>query len=213
MKKQVGSMLVALMLLSGIVGCAKQPTEEISSSQASVETAVQEGADVYAKAELQSVEQDLKAAMDEVAVQDKKIFKNYDKAKQMLAKVKSGSEQIKTVVVTRREEARQKAVADLGAAQSAIENAKNQLSMAPKGKGSSADLAAMEADLTGLNEAVLGVQPLIDAGDFAGASEKAGAVSLKANDISAQVTLAMEKMAEQKRLAAEAKAAKKGKKK
>ncbi|MBU0728316.1 MAG: hypothetical protein KKE17_11615 [Proteobacteria bacterium] len=197
MKKQIRFIVVALMFVAGITGCSKQPVEEISSSRAAVETVAQESAGIYAAQELRTLQADLAAALDEVKVQDGKMLKNYDNAKQLLAKVMSDSEQVRSVVATSKEQARLNSIDALQGAQASLAEAKNALAIAPKGKGSRADIEAMGADLNGLEESMYTIQPLIDAGEYAGATEKAGIVSQKANEISSQVKLAMEKVAKE----------------
>jgi len=199
MKKQVIKILVGLMLVTGAAGCAKPPTEEMNASQASIQAVTSEGANVYAKDELAGLQKEMAAAQDEIKVQEGKLFKNFDKAKEMIAKAKAGAEGLKPVVATRKEEAKQNAIAGLAAAQAAVTEAKDLLANAPKGKGTSADIEAMGADLNGLSESLPGVQSMIDSADYFGAADKAGVISQKAGEVSAQVKAAMEKMAASKK--------------
>ncbi len=75
----------------------------------------------------------------------------------------------------------------------AVEDAKKLLKKAPKGKGTSADIEALKADMAGLDQAMTEVQGLIDTEDYVVAAEKATAVKAKAAEVAGQVTAALEK--------------------
>ena len=138
---------------------------------------------------------ELNAAMEEVKTQDAKYFKNYDKAKEMLAKAKADADTLKTGLAAKKEQAKNDATANLAAASEAVKAAKAALSKAPKGKGAAADIEAMKGDLQGAEAALAEVQPLIDGQDYIAARDKAAGVKAKADEVSAAVAAAMEKMA------------------
>jgi hypothetical protein len=187
--------LAAMVLMFGISGCAKEPVEEIRLTRTAVEAVVQEDGEKYAAEELLILKKDVAKAMDEIRIQNDSFLKDFDQAKQMLAKVTIDSEQLKPVIASRKEEARQKAVAAQESAYASITQAGDLLSVAPEGKGSSAEIEAMSADLKGLFESMPEVRELIDSGDYASAAIKAVAVSEIADQISAEVKQALEKVA------------------
>jgi hypothetical protein len=194
MKKEMLKILVGVVLVAGLVGCAKPPTEEVNASQIAIQAVITEGANVYAKEELAGLQKEVNAVQDEIKVQDNKLFKNFDKAKEAALKAKVDADALKTVVIARKEEAKKKAMADLVVAKEVIAEAKGLLANAPKGKGSKADIEAMGADLNGLNDSLVGVQALIDSNDYLGASDKAGIVTQKANEVATQVKTAISKV-------------------
>jgi hypothetical protein len=183
--------LVALVL----VGCGSQPAQEIQAAKTAVDAVAAEGGEKFAPAETKGVSDALNAAMEEVKTQDGKFFKNYDKAKELLAKAKGDAESLKTGLAAKKEQAKSEATANLAAAGDAVKAAKAALAKAPKGKGAAADLEAMKGDLQGLEAALAEVQPLIDSQDYAAARDKAAGVKTKADEVSAAVTAAMEKVA------------------
>ncbi|RJQ55027.1 MAG: DUF4398 domain-containing protein [Nitrospiraceae bacterium] len=193
MKKLLLSLTVALTMLVVLVSCAKQPTQEMNDTKAAIDAVIAEGGDKYAAEEVKSLNDQLTAATDEVKVQDGKFFKNYDKAKEMLAKVKADSDALKAEIPARKEKAKNDAVASLEAATTAVSDAKAMLGKAPKGKGTKADIEAMRADIAGLEASLAEVQSLIDGEDYMAALDKANGIKDKAAEVSNQITMAMEK--------------------
>lgn len=174
-------------------GCAKQPTEEIEAAKAAVVAAMQEGAEKYAKDDLKGLNDSLAAAMEEVQTQEKKTFKNYDKAKEELASVKSRAEALKAELPERKARMKNDAMTAEAAARTAVGEAMALLAKAPKGKGTMADIEALKSDVDGLESSMGEVQGLIQSEDFAAATEKANAIQGKAAEVSAEINKALEK--------------------
>lgn len=189
--------LLAVNVLSALVlvGCGSQPAQEIQAAKTAVDAVVAEGGEKFAPTEVKGLTEAVNAAMEEVKTQDGKFFKNYDKAKELLAKAKGDAETLKTGLAAKKEQAKNEAAAGLSAAGEAVKAAKAALSTAPKGKGAAADIEAMKGDLQGLEAALAEVQPLIDSQDYAAARDKAAGIKGKADEVSAAVAAAMEKMA------------------
>jgi len=194
MKKLTLLMLCSTLMLA-VVACSKAPTEEINATKAALDAAVSEGAEKYTAADYKQINDQLNAAMEEIKVQDGKFLKDYEHSKQLLAEVKTSAEALKTKVATVKEEQRAAATTALSNANAAIGEALALLEVAPQGKGSLADIAMMKADVQGLQVALEEVQPLIDAGDYLAASDRAASIQGKAGSISEEVRIAQEKFA------------------
>ena len=192
--KRILVVLASLALVASLTACAKAPTEEINATKAAVDAAVAEGAQQYTPEDYKMVADQLAAANAEIKVQEEKFFKNFDKAKQMLAKTKADAEALKGKVAQRKEELKQAAVATLAQANAALVEAKDLLAKAPKGKGSKADIEAMQTDLAGVEAMLPEVQPMIDSGDFIGANEKANAILARVTAIIDEVKAAQAKV-------------------
>lgn len=185
-----------IMTLWALGGCAKAPTSEIEATQKTVEATRAAGSADYLPAEDKALSDKLNTAMQEIKTQDEKMapFRNYEQAKKMLAEVRQQSEQLKTAGAQKKEEAKQQAAALQSEANQAVQKAKDLLAQAPKGKGSEADLAALNADVDALNESMPAVQQAIDKGDYRDAISKATPIKEKANAITAEVEQAIEKV-------------------
>ncbi|MEK6529030.1 MAG: DUF4398 domain-containing protein [Nitrospirota bacterium] len=193
MKRLIVYLLVGLGMFAFIAGCSKQPTQEISDAKAAVDATVADGAEKYATEDLKRLNDSLTAATDEISIQDKKFFKSYTKAKEMLAQVKADAETLKTEIPAKKEKAKNDALTVQTEATTAVADAKALIAKAPRGKGSRADLEAMKADLAGLETSLAEVQTLISSEDYLAASEKAAAIKAKAAEVSDQINQAMEK--------------------
>lgn len=194
MKRSAVIFMVFVMAGLLLMGCGKQPVEDINAAKSAVDAVIAEGAEKFAPEDAKMLNDDLTAALDEIKVQDGKMMKNYGKAQEMLAKVKADAETLKTSLPTKKEEAKNNSLAAQEAAKASIEDAKKLLAKAPKGKGSRADIEAMKADVKGLEESLAEVQAAVDAEDYTAATNKAESIEVKALEVSSQVTQAMEKI-------------------
>ncbi len=185
--------LVLVLAIALVLAACKQPTQQINEAQAVIDEIAKAGADKYAAAEFKTLSDDMKAAQDEIAVQDKKFFKKFGTAKDMLAKVKTDAEALKAALPGKIDAAKNAAIAIQAEAKTAIDEAKELLEKAPKGKGSKKDIEALQADLAGAETAFAEIQTAFDAADYLGAADKAKSVKEKAVAVADQVKAAIEK--------------------
>jgi hypothetical protein len=193
MTRKFAELLVVAVAVFVLTGCGKKPAEEISTTQSAVDAVMAAGAETYAPEVAAEVKGDLDAAMAEVKLQDGKTFKSYGKAKEMLAAVKAKSEGAVATVETKKEEAKQNAMAAQQSARTALEEASSLVKQAPAGKGTTEDIEALKSDVKGLEESLPEVQKLLDSGDYMAALEKATSIEGKAKEVSSQITAAIEK--------------------
>lgn len=188
MKSVLRYSLVGLVLvLIFAVGCSKPPTEELNAAKSAVDAVALE-ASKYVAEDVKKLNDDLQAAQNEINA------KNYKQAKDILVQVKADAETLKTTLPEKKELAKNNAIAAQDAAKTAVDDAKALLAKAPRGKGSKADIEAMKADIKGLEESLPELQGLIDAEDYAVATEKANAIKEKAVAVSDQINQALEKV-------------------
>jgi hypothetical protein len=187
--------LVIIGILSAflVTGCAKAPEQEMTNAKAQIEAATTADVQTYAADELAQVNSDLNAALEEVKVQDEKWFGNFDKAKEMLAAVKTSSDNVIAVAAQRKEEAKQAAIAAQAEAVAAIEAAKALLAQAPKGKETKAEIEMLNADLTGYEESLAGIQASLDQEKYTEAKDSANLIKENAASVSSQVQAAIDK--------------------
>ena len=185
---------LALTLMVMLAACAKQPTQEMDAAKAAVDSAIAAGGDKYAKEEVKGLNDELTAATDEIKVQDGKFFKNYDKAKEILAKVKANADTLTTEIPAKKEKAKTDAQAAIDAAKTAVNDAKALLAKAPRGKGTKADIEALKADVAGLEASIKEAEGLMGTEDYMAATDKANGVKDKAAEVSGQISQAIEKV-------------------
>jgi hypothetical protein len=192
MKGLTKNLVLVLAIAVVLTGC-KQPTQLINDAQAAIDEVKKAGANKYAVDDLKKLEDAMKAANDEIATQDKKFFKKFGTAKDMLAKVKADADALKAALPGKIEAAKKAAVQVQTEAKAAIDEAKALLEKAPTGKGTKKDIDALKADLAGAETAFVEIQTAIDAQDYIGAADKAKAVKEKAVAVGDQVKAAIEK--------------------
>jgi hypothetical protein len=192
MKSLIKNLVLVLAIAVVLTGC-KQPTQLITDVQAAIDEVKKAGADKYAVDDFKKLEEAMKAANDEIATQDKKFFKKFGTAKDMLAKVKTEADALKAALPGKIEAAKNAAVLLQTETKAAIDEAKALLEKAPTGKGTKKDIDALKADLAGAETAFAEIQTAIDAQNYIGAADKAKAVKEKAVAVSDQVKAAIEK--------------------
>jgi protein TonB len=102
---RVGHLLIACGLAVAAVGCGAPPTTDIDAARASVDKATSGGASQYAPESLKAA-QDAQAALDaELKAQDAKLFKSYDKAKDLAATAKTAGDKAATEAAAAKEKA------------------------------------------------------------------------------------------------------------
>jgi len=209
MKRTLRVLLLMVMAVLLVTACAKQPTEEMAATKTAVDALVAAEGDKYAPAETSKVKADYDAAMAEIKVQDGKLFKNYDKAKELLTSSKTGAAAATELAAKKKEEAKQAAMAGETEAKAAVEQAVALIKKAPSGKGTTEDVEALRNDVKGLEEAAASLAGMIGSGDYLGAVDKAKAIKAKADEVSAQIKQAIEKKSKKKGAKKEVKKGKK----
>ncbi|MCJ7563395.1 MAG: hypothetical protein MUP52_02260 [Candidatus Aminicenantes bacterium] len=192
MKGLTKNLVLVLAIAVVLTGC-KQPTQLIDDAKAAIEDVTKAGADKYAADDLQKLNTDLTAALDEVNAQDKKFLKKFGTAKEMLTKLKTDVDALKAALPAKIEAAKNAAIQLQTEAKAAIDEAKALLAKAPKGKGTAKDIEAMKAELTGAETAFAEIQTALDAQDYIGAADKAKSIKEKAAAVTSQIQAAIEK--------------------
>jgi len=193
MKHLTKTVVLVLAIAVVLTGC-KQPTQLINDVKAAIETVTTAGADKYAAEELKAINDDLTKALDEVAAQDKKFFKKFGPAKEMLAAVQTKVTELTAALPAKIEAAKNAAIQLQGEAQTALTETAELLKKAPKGKGTAKDLEALQADLTGAEALFTEIQTALDAKDYIGAADKAKTVKDRVAAIAEQVNAAIAKV-------------------
>ena len=108
---------IAVVLALMVVGCASPPSADVDAAKAAVDKAVTAGADQYAADSLKAA-QDASAALDtELAAQQGKWFKSYEKTRELAAAAKAAGDKAAADAVAA------KAAADAAAAKAAADAA------------------------------------------------------------------------------------------
>ena len=114
---------IALGLALTVTGCAAPPAAEVDGAKAAVDTAVTGGADQYAAESLKTA-QEARAALDaELAAQEAKWFKSYDRTRELAVAAKAAGDKAAADALAAKQQA-DAAAAKVIAAAAAREKAK-----------------------------------------------------------------------------------------
>ena len=190
------SLLILSFAVAGLVsGCAAPPTSEVDAAKAAVENARKAEAPKYATAEFSGLEGSIKSIDAELGAQEGKfpLFRNFDRVKQDAIDTKSKADGVAKLAQENKAKAKAEAEAALNDATASIEAAKGSLGVAPRGKGTRADVEQLESDLAGVEAQVADVSSAISGEDYFGARDKASAIKSTADNVKSQVDEAIEK--------------------
>ena len=189
----VPTLAAVVMILA--VGCAKPPQEDISAAQAEMDKARQAQAETWAANEYRGANEAMNAAQAEINAQNEKWFKNYDKAKELLATAKADAAKASEAAVANKAQAKSDAEAAMTAADTAISTAEAALKVAPVTKDSKADLELFKNDLATLRSTLDAAKASFASEDYKKALESANSVKDQATSIATQLEAAKAKRA------------------
>ncbi len=182
--------LAGVALLS--VACAKEPTDALNAAKAALEAAKTAGAADYAPSALAAADTAAAALEAELKAQAEKftLTRSYTKAGELATAAKAAADQAAAEAVTGKEQMKAEATTLIAGVRGSIDAAKQALANAPKGKGSAADLEAMNADVAGVETALGEMDAALSAGNFKDAKVKAKAAKATLDKIVADVQAA-----------------------
>jgi hypothetical protein len=176
--------MIGLIALFFVSGCSKQPLQEINAAKTAVDSIISEGAEKYLPDDAKKLNENLNRAMDEVKVQDAKIFKNYSKAKEMLLNVKTEAEELNSKLPAKKEEAKKDAIAAIEAAKAAMDETKALIAKVSRENAPNAANENISADIKNLEDSFKELQVQIDREDYLTIASKAGEIRDKASELS-----------------------------
>jgi hypothetical protein len=191
MRVRFGVLVLVLGLAVTVVGCGSPPTADIDAAKAAIANAASTGASQYAADALKAAEE-AQAALDaELKAQEGKMFKSFDKAKQLAIDAKAAGEKAAADATAGKEKAKADATQAIADAKTAVTEAEGLLAKAPKGKGSAADIAAMKTDLTSAATAITEAEAALGNAKFLDAVAKATSAKNAAATVKTAVEGAM----------------------
>jgi hypothetical protein len=174
------SYTLPVVLLMFAAACAKSPQAEIDAAHAALDSAKAAEAADYAPTSLTAAE-DAMAKLDaEIQVQQGRfvMFRSYDQAKLDAEAAIQEARNATTDAVAAKERARVGASDMLAHANALMTEASQMLAVAPAGKGTAMDIAALRGDLQSASQMLHEAQEAFDVGHYNEANAKAtGAVA------------------------------------
>lgn len=191
-----------IKLLSGIAivglalvftGCQKYPQAEVDAANAAIEATKAVQANLYVPEEFNALQDSLTTVLAAVEKEKSKLFHNY---KDEVAKLTATAEQAKVVAANaqaKKEQYKQETAAALAEIATLMEQNKEYLAKAPKGKEGKAALEAIAADMTTIEAGVGEVNNKLASDDIIGALNQAKSLKEKATGINTELTEVLKK--------------------
>lgn len=178
-----------------VFGCAEKPVQGTDAALQAIQAAKEAGAQEYAPEALRLAEDEYQKAQEEITVQDTSfvLTRNYETANTILTKVVSNAQEAKNQAVANKQQVKVEAENAVAQAKASLEEAKILLTQAPKGKGTQADLQALQGDIQAAETTLSEIEPIMAKEDFLGAKAKAESAQGLAARVHEQVATAMQK--------------------
>lgn len=148
------------------VGCAKPPTADIDAARAALDIATTSDAEEYAATEWNEAKGTLQLLDDELALQESKfaLMRKYETATQLATQAASQAQAAAAAADAEKQLVRDETTELIAATQAELAVVRDLLANAPRGKGSEADLAMMNADLQQAEGSLVGVETALSEG-------------------------------------------------
>jgi hypothetical protein len=192
MKKNFAFVIVlfSFVLLSS---CSKVPQAELDAAKAAIEDARASGADLYAPAEFNALQDSLNSVNVLIEASKGKMFASFADVKTKLAQINENSVAVKANAETRKAEIQAEVDAVMAEVNSLVVEAKNLVANAPKGKEGKAAVDAISAEITTVEAAIAEATTLVEQGKWIEALDKLNAAKGKVTAINAELQSVIEK--------------------
>jgi hypothetical protein len=198
--KNASVLVIAILAIVFVVGCAKAPQAEVDAAKAALASAKAVEADRYVADVYKSAQDSLNAATAEIETQNSKfaLTRNYKKAASLLASASTLAADAEAQTAAKKEEVKAEAETLVNNTKAALEEAKKLVKKAPRGKEGRAALEAIQGELKVVETSVAELPAVIEKGDYLTARDKAKAALDKTKSIIDELNQAIAKKAGKK---------------
>ena len=185
----VGKTIVLLLSIAALVGCDQVPKEDVANAERAMDAARAADASDYASQTWTAAEGHRQQLQAELDAQQKAfaLSRSYDKAKTLAIETRELADKAAAEAVTGKERARQEAGDAIAQARQLKQEVEQLLEKAPRGKGTTADLATLKSDAGSTEASLAEAQAAYDAGSYLDARSTAEGVLRKLEDIKAEI--------------------------
>lgn len=178
-------LLLGVVLIAGslmLSGCAKEPALEIQAARTALTQADTPDVREYAPQSLAAANEAVKTLDAELTTQKGKfvLFRKYDQSKILAANAKTAGEKAVADGAAGKTRAKNEASDMINQAKTAVADTRTLLASAPRGKGASTDIAALESDLAGVDAVIAEAEGLFGQERYIPAKAKASAARMDA---------------------------------
>jgi chromosome segregation ATPase len=186
--------LAAVAVVFVLTSCEKAPQAEIDAAVQAVDSAKLAQADVYATNQFNALQDSLNSVLAKVEEQKAKTFPSFGSIKEELNGVSLLAVQTIATAEANKAQAKEELLAAVQELKDLLENDKNLLASAPKGKGGAAVLEEIKQEMDVLEASLNEVTATIENANFIEYKGKVGALKTKAEAINTELTEAFAKV-------------------
>lgn len=186
----------AIVLFSFVVllsSCSKVPQTELDAANAAIEDARSTGANLYAPAEFNALQDSMNAVNVMIETRKGKMFANFGEVKTKLTQITAQSAAVKTNAESRKAEVKAEVDAVMVQVNTLIAEAKTLVENAPKGKEGKAAVDAISAEISTVEAATAEATTLVEQGKWLEARDKLNAAKEKISAVNAELNSVIEK--------------------
>jgi len=196
MKRFYALMVSVVVAAVGFTGCSKVPQAEIDAAKTAIEAAKKAEANLYSAEKFNQAENTLNTAVAEIEKQKSAfaLTRNYDEALKQLQAATAGANEAAAAAAGEKEKVKAQVEAAQVEAQGALQQARDLLQKAPKGKEGKEALVAISNDLATVESALAETAASAGNGDYIGARDKLTASKEKIAAITEELNNAIAKV-------------------
>jgi hypothetical protein len=194
MTRRVLSVLLLMAGMVMLVGCGGEaPTAELQGAKQVLDDARTAGAEKFASSEFSAAEAAYRQAETALSTESEKLFKNFDETKTLIATARSSAEAARSATMTAKQRAKGAAEGAIADAATVVNQARDQLSQAPSGKGTEGDIEALRADLESADADLNAARQAVGREDFDSATARAASAKQTASQVENGVQMAVQR--------------------
>ncbi len=177
-------MVVVTLLLTG---CSKVPQAELDAANTAIESARTAGADLYLPDAYAALQDSMKVITEKIELQKTKMFKSYGGVKEELNALTVLADSIARQTEVRINEVKTEVQNTLVEVKTMLEENKQLVTKAPKGKGGSAALMEIKNEISVIEGSLDEASKLFEANEYITALDKVKAAKNQATAINTEL--------------------------
>ncbi len=178
------TMVVVTLLLTG---CSKVPQAELDAANTAIESARTAGADLYLPDAYAALQDSMKVITEKIELQKTKMFKSYGGVKEELNALTVLADSVARQTEVRINEVKTEVQNTLVEVKTMLEENKQLVTKAPKGKGGSAALMEIKNEISVIEGSLDEASKLFEANEYITALDKVKAAKNQATAINTEL--------------------------
>jgi hypothetical protein len=170
--KQIFRGLLLIVATTMLVSCGKVPQAEIDQANTAIEAAEASGASLYVPDVFAVVQDSMNSVLESIEVEKSKFFRNYSDAKEALLGITTMAGEVKAKSEARQEELKAEIQTKMTNVQALLDENKQLLTKAPKGKEGTAALTAIKNEITVIEGSVAEAKTMFEGGELIATVDK-----------------------------------------